>query len=132
MLLTEHPKITTIVCELPSNIKFSSPNLERIRYLADYHGLIVACDETTGNFINIDVRPFVDVVLSSLTKMFSGASNVTGGRFGTFLSIFHQSSYHADFYSISSVVVNPNSRHHDRLRSQIADQDKTVVCFPTR
>ncbi|KAF4336262.1 hypothetical protein FBEOM_9866 [Fusarium beomiforme] len=62
------------------NIKFTSPNLQRIRQLADEYELIVACDETVGNFINVDLLSFVDVIMTSLTKMFSGAANVTGGR----------------------------------------------------
>lgn len=65
---------------MPSNIKLISPNIHRIRLLAEKHGFIVVCDETTGNFVNLDILPYVDIVLSSLTKMFSGASNVTGGR----------------------------------------------------
>ncbi|KAK0111852.1 hypothetical protein ONS96_001120 [Cadophora gregata f. sp. sojae] len=108
MLMISHHRITTLVCELPSNIKFISPNLERIKSLSDQHGLIVVCDETAGNFINVDVLPYVDVVVSSLTKMFSGASNVTGG----------------------SVVINPNSRHYDEIKSFLTVQHKGVVCFP--
>ena len=37
-------------------------------------------DETIGNFLNVNVLPFSDVVVSSLTKVFSGDSNVMGGR----------------------------------------------------
>ncbi|KAK4139904.1 pyridoxal phosphate-dependent transferase [Dichotomopilus funicola] len=109
-LLMLHPdRITALFCELPSNIKFISPNLARIRELADRYNIIVACDETAGNFINLDILPYVDVVLSSLTKMFSGASDVTGG----------------------SVVINPNSRHYGRIRNQLAIQYQDVCCFPT-
>ncbi|KAG4431945.1 hypothetical protein IFR05_012564 [Cadophora sp. M221] len=100
--------LAVVVCETPSNIKFISPDLHRIRCLADKYSLIVACDETAGNFINVDVLPFVDVVLSSLTKIFSGASDVTGG----------------------SIVVNPNSRHYGKIRWQLAIQHEEVVCFP--
>ncbi|KAM5343990.1 hypothetical protein ACJ41O_012527 [Fusarium nematophilum] len=109
MLTGQRHRISALFCELPSNIKFISPNLERIRSLADRYGFIVACDETAGNFINLDVLPYVDVILSSLTKMFSGASDVTGG----------------------SVVVNPNSRYYDKIRGQLAIQYNTVCCFPS-
>lgn len=85
MLKNPSHHVTALFCEIPSNIKFISPNIERIRQLADEYNFIVACDETAGNFVNLDILPFVDVVLSSLTKMFSGASDVTGGRFDTSL-----------------------------------------------
>ena len=57
-----------------------SPDLERIRYLADKYDFYVVVDETIGNFLNVNVLPFADVVVSSLTKVFSGDSNVMGGR----------------------------------------------------
>ncbi|XEV01775.1 hypothetical protein FSHL1_007062 [Fusarium sambucinum] len=100
--------ISVLFCELPSNIKFISPNLERIRTLADTYNLIVACDETAANFINVDILPYVDIIMSSLTKMFSGASDVTGG----------------------SVVVNPNSPHHDDILRYLRVQYENVCCFP--
>ncbi|PNP82834.1 hypothetical protein FNYG_04065 [Fusarium nygamai] len=81
MLNPNDKSIYAVFCELPSNIKLTSPNLERIRSLAKDHGLIVVCDETVGNFVNIDLVPYVDIITTSLTKMFSGAANVTGGRF---------------------------------------------------
>jgi cystathionine gamma-synthase len=38
------------------------------------------CDETIGTFVGVDVLPYVDIVVTSLTKLFSGGSNVMGGR----------------------------------------------------
>lgn len=78
--LKTNEQIIAIFCELPSNIKFTSPNLHRIRELANEYGLIVVCDETVANFVNVDLLPYVDIITTSLTKMFSGAANVTGGR----------------------------------------------------
>lgn len=70
-----------LFCELPSNPQLNSPDLVRIRELADQYSFIVACDETLGTFVNVDVLPFVDIVMTSLTKIFSGKSDVMGGRF---------------------------------------------------
>lgn len=58
-----------------------SPDLKRLRSLADRYGFAVVIDETIGNFMNVQVLPFADVVVSSLTKVFSGDSNVMGGRY---------------------------------------------------
>ncbi|KAL8784910.1 MAG: hypothetical protein Q9195_008847 [Heterodermia aff. obscurata] len=73
-------KLTALFCELPSNPQLASPDLERIRGLADRYNFIVACDETLGTFVNVDVLPYADIVMTSLTKIFSGASDVMGGR----------------------------------------------------
>ena len=78
-LLESGQQIHALFCELPSNITLASPNLRRIRALADQYGFVVACDDTVAGYVNIDALPYVDVMMSSLTKTFSGASNVTGG-----------------------------------------------------
>ena len=31
--------------------------------------------------MNVEVLPYADIVVSSLTKVFSGASNIMGGRY---------------------------------------------------
>ncbi|CRG91683.1 cystathionine gamma-synthase [Talaromyces islandicus] len=90
-------KIHALFTELPSNIKLSSPNLPRIRALADRYGFIVACDDTVAGYVNIDAIPYVDVMMSSLTKTFSGVSNVTGG----------------------SLVLNPRSVHYDTIHAAL-------------
>ena len=66
--------------EFPSNPLLRSPNLERIRSLADKYDFYVVIDETIGNLINVNVLPYGDIIVSSLTKVFSGDSNVMGGR----------------------------------------------------
>jgi cystathionine gamma-synthase len=77
---SEEPPIIALFCEFPSNPLLRSPNLERLRSLADKYGFLLVVDETVGNFVNIEVLPWADIVVSSLTKIFSGASNVMGGR----------------------------------------------------
>lgn len=71
--------IQALFCEFPSNPLLRSPDLERIKRLADEYNFVVVVDETIGNFVNVEVLPFADVVVSSLTKVFSGDSNVMGG-----------------------------------------------------
>ncbi|MCJ1470271.1 hypothetical protein MMC07_008916 [Pseudocyphellaria aurata] len=68
-----------LFCEFPGNPLLKSPDLNRIRSLADRFDFAVVIDETIGNFLNVHVLPFADVVVSSLTKVFSGDSNVMGG-----------------------------------------------------
>jgi cystathionine gamma-synthase len=72
--------ILSLFCEFPGNPLLTSPDLPRIRKLADKYGFAVVVDETIGNFINVEVAQFADVVVSSLSKIFSGDANVMGGR----------------------------------------------------
>ena len=73
-------KFLALFCEFPGNPLLQTPDLRRIRSLANRFGFVVIVDETIGNFMNVHVLPDADVVVSSLTKVFSGDSNVMGGR----------------------------------------------------
>ena len=69
-----------LITEFPSNPLLGSPNLQRLRALADKYEFLIIVDETIGNFVNVEVLPYADIVVSSLTKVFSGDANVMGGR----------------------------------------------------
>lgn len=84
-----------LFCEFPGNPLLSCPDLVRIRRLADTYDFAVVVDETVGTFVNVNVLPYADVVVSSLTKIFSGDCNVMGG----------------------SMILNPNSRYYPSLKS---------------
>ena len=111
-MLQSGQRIHTLFCELLSNIKLSSPNLHRINALADQYGFIVTCDDTVAGYVNIDALPYVDVMMSSLTKTFSGNSNVTGGRYVSGSPFSKIQSSHT-----FSLVINPNSRHHAQIHA---------------
>lgn len=87
-------RITSLFCEFPGNPLLKTPDIRRIRRLADDYDFAVAVDETIGNFLNVHVLPYADVLVSSLTKIFSGDSNVMGG----------------------SMILNPNSNYYPRLK----------------
>lgn len=73
-------RFLALFCEFPGNPLLASPNLQRIRALSDKYDFAVVIDETVGNPLNVHVLPYADIVVSSLTKVFSGDSNVMGGR----------------------------------------------------
>lgn len=93
-------RICALFCEFPGNPLLRSPDLHRVRQLADRYDFIIICDDTVGTFVNVDLMPYVDVVCTSLSKMFSGACNVLGG----------------------SVVLNPCGKYYQALRIVMATQ----------
>jgi len=97
-------KILALFCEFPSNPLLIAPDLKRIRQLADKYEFVVVIDETIGNFINIAVLDCADIVVSSLTKIFSGDSNVMGGRYS------HP-------FSNVSLVLNPHQKFYTQLKT---------------
>ena len=72
--------LLSLFTEFPSNPLLRSPDLARLRALADKYDFLVVIDDTIGNFVNVETLPFADIVVTSLTKLFSGDSNVMGGR----------------------------------------------------
>ncbi|CAK1356797.1 putative cystathionine gamma-synthase [Cercospora beticola] len=87
--------VQAIWCECPSNPLLWTPDLQRVRNLADKYDLAVVVDDTIGTFANVDVMDVADIVVSSLTKAFNGFADVLAG----------------------SAVFNPNSRHYHVLRT---------------
>lgn len=83
-----------LFCEFPGNPLLKTPDLIRIRQLSDKYDFAVVVDETIGNFLNVNVLPYADVVVSSLTKIFSGDSNVMGG----------------------AAILNPQGQYYDILK----------------
>ena len=84
--------------EFPSNPLLRTPDILRLRDLATKYSFTLVVDETVGNFINVDVLSHADVVVSSLTKVFSGDSNVMGG----------------------SMVLNPQSTFYSSLKTSLS------------
>ena len=80
LCLAASPPILALFCEFPSNPLLRTPPLRELRKLADEFGFMIVIDETIAGFVNVEVLPLADVVVSSLTKVFSGDSNVMGGR----------------------------------------------------
>ncbi|KAK6221091.1 hypothetical protein LQW54_001664 [Pestalotiopsis sp. IQ-011] len=77
--LEEGGKCSYVFTEFPSNPILVSVDLIRLRKLADKYGFWIVVDETLSSFCNIDVLPAADVVMSSLTKSFSGYADLLAG-----------------------------------------------------
>ncbi|KAJ5112957.1 hypothetical protein N7456_001491 [Penicillium angulare] len=101
-------RIRVLFCEVPSNPRLRTPDLHRIRSLAAQYDFVVVCDETLGTFVNVDILPYVDVAITSLTKIFNGAGNAMGG----------------------STVVNPQSRYYSEVHAKLTATYEDLL-FPT-
>ncbi|KAG5982778.1 hypothetical protein E4U55_001384 [Claviceps digitariae] len=84
--------------EIPGNPTLESPDLPRLKRLSEKHNFVLIVDDTIGSFSNIDVMSHSDLVLTSLTKAFSGRSDVLGG----------------------SIVLNPLSPHYAQLSKRFS------------
>ena len=74
-------RVQSVWCECASNPLLRTVDLDRIRSLADKYGFQVVLDDTIGSFANVDVLDVADIIITSLTKSFSGNGDVMGGRY---------------------------------------------------
>lgn len=89
--------VAAVFCEHPGNPLLQCADLERLSALLRKHAVPLVVDETLGSFLNVDVLPYADIVVTSLTKYFSGVGDVMGG----------------------SLIVNPSSPLRDELSAQL-------------
>ncbi|KAH3900046.1 related to Cystathionine gamma-synthase [Saccharomycodes ludwigii] len=90
-ILQSGEQILAVFCETPSNPLLKMGDLLKLHDLSLKYGFYIVVDDTIGGFVNLDVLPHADIVVSSLTKIFSGDSNVLAG----------------------SLILNPKSRLYD-------------------
>ncbi|KAK6201674.1 cystathionine gamma-synthase [Scheffersomyces amazonensis] len=124
--------IMALFCECPSNPLLKTPNLKRLRKLADKFNFAIVIDETVGNFLNIHVLPYADIVASSLTKVFSGDSNVLAGSIVlnplsplySSLKKFFDNEYEDLFWAEDALWLERNSRDFTERATRI---DQTAL-----
>jgi len=93
----ESTAIGGLFCEFPTNPLLTCVDLPRLRKLADARGFPIILDETLGACINQETLPYSDVSAISLTKFFSGTSDVMGG----------------------ALIINPNAPYADRFKERL-------------
>jgi cystathionine gamma-synthase len=72
-------KIAAVFCETPTNPLLRCPDLPALRRLADKYRLLLIVDDTLAACGNLDVIHHADLVVTSLTKYFSGYGDVIAG-----------------------------------------------------
>ena len=90
-------RIAAVMTETPSNPLMQTADLARVRELCDRHGCALVIDATLGTPFNVDVLPYADVVIESLTKYASGSADLMLG----------------------AVIVNPASRFAGELQARL-------------
>lgn len=71
--------ISAIVTETPGNPLLETPDIPALAELAHNADALLIVDDTVATGLNIDVKPWADLIATSLTKNFSGQGDVMGG-----------------------------------------------------
>ncbi len=75
----EGDRIAGVITETPTNPLLQTANLPRLRQLCDRTGALLFVDPTLASFHNVNVLPWADVVLHSLTKYYGHRGDVMMG-----------------------------------------------------
>ena len=133
--LEQGERFLALFCEFPGNPLLKTPDLQRIRALADKYDFGVVVDETIGNFLNVHVLPHADVVVTSLTKVFSGDGNVMGGaavlnpksRYYELLKGVWETEYEDNYWPEDAIFLERNSRDFVSRIDRI-NRNAEVIC----
>lgn len=61
-------RVAGVVAELPNNPLLDSPDLELLRGLARDEGALAILDPSSSGLVNVDLMPWADILVTSLTK----------------------------------------------------------------
>lgn len=116
-LLVSQP-ISAIVCEFPGNPLLTGCSLPKLADLAHAHGVPLLIDDTAATYANVNVFPHADLVVTSLTKAFSGEGDVMAGGlavhgegpFGAEFAAAAARNFDDLFWDDDALVLEQNSR----------------------
>ncbi|KAK7414319.1 hypothetical protein QQX98_006836 [Neonectria punicea] len=120
--------------EIPGNPNLDTPDLVRLKSLSEQYGFVVVVDDTVSGFANVDVLAQSDILVTSLTKSFSGQANVMGGsvvlnplspHYAALVPLV-KSKHHNELFASDAAVLLANS--HDFLqRTRILNRNAAAI-----
>jgi cystathionine gamma-synthase len=72
-------RLAAVFTEVPTNPLMQVIDLPRLSRLARAAGVPLVVDDSAATFFNLELRPYADVLVSSLTKHFAGQGDAMGG-----------------------------------------------------
>ncbi|PBK61079.1 PLP-dependent transferase [Armillaria solidipes] len=129
------PPVSALYFDFPANPLLKCPDVPRLRKLADQYGFPLIVDETVGNFLNVQMLPYVDIITCSLTKVFSGLANVMGGAHALQLlsqpciKAYMDANFEDTYFSEDAVCIEANSRDMKRRVRMINHNAEAIADF---
>ncbi len=116
-LLAENPdSFAGIITETPTNPLIQSMDIDRIRRLATDYDVYLVLDPTVLSPANVDVSPYADIIVNSLTKYAANEGDVIMGAVSV---MNHCPENESICDSVSKFANYPYERNLQRLAHQI-------------
>lgn len=115
-------RVLAIITEVPTNPLVKTTNLQKLRELCDRYNIILVIDSTFATPYNLNLKPYADIFVESLTKFACGNADVLMGV--TILnSNFRISHIKNEFFKHSD---EPYIKDMQRMALEIKDYKKRV------
>ncbi len=117
-------EIAGIITEVPTNPLIQTPDLAAVYELCRAHNAVLVVDPTVVSPLNIDILPYCDVAVNSLTKYTASEGDVILGA----VVVNPESRFASDFKNRLSDELEPvYSRDLARLAAQIGDYENVIA-----
>ena len=125
--LLANEAVSSVICEFPGNPLLRGCDLAALSSLAHQHNVPLIVDDTAATYANVQTFPYADVVVTSLTKAFSGVGDVMAGGMvlhggSAFAPVFH-ASMDKDFEDLlwgeDALVLERNARDFEARVRQV-------------
>ncbi|XPS40583.1 aminotransferase class I/II-fold pyridoxal phosphate-dependent enzyme [Aliarcobacter butzleri] len=114
--------VSAIVTEIPTNPLVQTVDLEKLKTLCDTYNIPLVIDSTFATPYNLDLNPYADIYVESLTKFACGNADVLMGAV-----ILNQNSKISHIsYEFFKHADEPYIKDIQRIAFQIKDYEKRV------
>lgn len=117
ILADQGDKVAGIISEIPTNPLVQTTDPDRLLELARHYGVALMVDPTVSSIVNVDVLPFCDVLVTSLTKYVSHEGDVLMGA----VALQSESPFYEELKNnLSDFVEPPYYRDVHRVSEQLS------------
>lgn len=133
-------EFSAVYCEVPSNPLLRMIDLARVRAACDAGNVPLVIDDSVCSAYNVDVKPFADIVTSSLTKWIAGSGNVMAGAvqlvkksnfYGEFKAFFDDDcgESRSKLYAQDAAVLDEGSKNFEERMKPVNAAAESLVDF---
>lgn len=133
-------EFSAVFCEVPNNPLLRMMDLVKVRDACDAGNVPLVIDDTVCSAYNVDVKPYADIVTSSLTKWIVGSGDVMAGAvqlvkksnfYGEFKAFFDDDcgESHSKLYAHDAAVLDEGSRGFEERMKPVNEAAQSIVDF---
>jgi len=132
-------EFSAVFCEIPSNPLLRTIDLQRISNACREGNIPLVVDDTVASCYNVDVKPYADIVTTSMTKWISGKGDVMAGAaqlvahspfYNDLKHFFEEESARGNrLYAADAAVLDSNSQGFIERIQPINENAEAIVEF---